>query len=53
MLFIDHCVGNQPDGEMEAVANWLKYDRSSKSNRRDIDSEGNDWYGFDHPEDLK
>ena len=38
--------------DMEAVANWLKYDRSSKSNRRDIDSEGNDWYGFDHPEDL-
>ena len=37
--------------DMEAVANWLKYDRSSKSNRRDIDSEGNDWYGFDHPED--
>ena len=38
--------------DMEAVANWLKYDRSSKSNSRDIDSEGNDWYGFDHPEDL-
>jgi len=45
--------------DMEAVAKWLKYDRShrdyvaSKSNGRDIDSEGNDWYGFDHPEDLK
>jgi hypothetical protein len=44
--------------DMEAVAKWLKYDRShrdyvaTKSNGRDIDSEGNDWYGFDHPEDL-
>lgn len=22
--FIDHCVGNQPDGEMEAVASWYE-----------------------------
>jgi hypothetical protein len=35
--------------DMEAVAKWLKYDRShrdyvaAKSNGRDIDSEGNDW----------
>lgn len=44
--------------DMEDVDKWLKYDKShrdyvaSKSNGRDIDSEGNDWYGFDHPEDL-
>lgn len=24
LLFIDHCVGNQPDGEMEAAANWYE-----------------------------
>lgn len=24
LLFIDHCVGNQPDGEMEAVASWYE-----------------------------
>jgi len=22
--FIDHCVGNQPDGEMEAAASWYE-----------------------------
>jgi 4-hydroxyphenylpyruvate dioxygenase len=24
LLFIDHCVGNQPDGEMEAAASWYE-----------------------------
>jgi len=24
LKFIDHCVGNQPDGEMEAVAQWYE-----------------------------
>lgn len=24
LLFIDHCVGNQPDGEMEAAATWYE-----------------------------
>lgn len=24
MQFIDHCVGNQPDGEMEAAAKWYE-----------------------------
>lgn len=24
MLFIDHCVGNQADGEMEPVASWYE-----------------------------
>ena len=24
LLFIDHCVGNQPDGEMEATATWYE-----------------------------
>lgn len=40
--------------DMEAVAKWLKYDRKNPAdNRRDIDEHGNDWYGFDHPEDLE
>ena len=29
---------------------WLN--ENPKDNRRDIDEHGNDWYGFDHPEDL-
>lgn len=50
----DYVMNNYNDIiDMEAVAKWLKYDRSSRSNRRDIDEHGNDWYGFDHPEDLK
>jgi 4-hydroxyphenylpyruvate dioxygenase len=24
LQFIDHCVGNQPDGEMEAAASWYE-----------------------------
>ena len=24
LLYIDHCVGNQPDGEMEPVASWYE-----------------------------
>jgi 4-hydroxyphenylpyruvate dioxygenase len=24
LLHIDHCVGNQPDGEMEAAASWYE-----------------------------
>lgn len=24
LKFIDHCVGNQPDGEMEPVASWYE-----------------------------
>lgn len=24
LLFMDHCVGNQPDGEMEAAAHWYE-----------------------------
>jgi len=24
LKYIDHCVGNQPDGEMEAVATWYE-----------------------------
>lgn len=24
LKFIDHCVGNQPDGEMEPVAQWYE-----------------------------
>jgi len=40
--------------DMEDLSKWIKYDRKNPAdNRRDIDSEGNDWYGFDHPEDLK
>ena len=39
--------------DMEDLSKWIKYDRKNPAdNRRDIDSEGNDWYGFDHPEDL-
>lgn len=39
--------------DMEAVDKWLKYDRKKpEASRRDIDEHGNDWYGFDHPEDL-
>ena len=40
--------------DMEDLSKWIKYDRKNPAdNRRDIDSEGNDWYGFDHSEDLK
>jgi hypothetical protein len=41
--------------DMEAVDKWLKYDKDyiASNNGRDIDEHGNDWYGFDHPEDLK
>jgi hypothetical protein len=39
--------------DMEDVAKWLKYDKKKpEASRRDIDEQGNDWYGFDHPEDL-
>ena len=39
--------------DMEDVDKWLKYDRKKpEASRRDIDEQGNDWYGFDHPEDL-
>ena len=39
--------------DMEAVDKWLKYDRKKpEASRRDIDEQGRDWYGFDHPEDL-
>ena len=39
---------------MEDLSKWIKYDRKNPAdNRRDIDEHGNDWYGFDHPEDLK
>lgn len=40
--------------DMEDVAKWLKYDKDyiASKNGRDIDEHGNDWYGFDHPEDL-
>ena len=40
--------------DMEDLSKWIKYDRKNPTdNRRDIDEHGNDWYGFDHPEDLK
>jgi len=40
--------------DMEDLSKWIKYDRKNPAdNRRDIDEHGNDWYGFDHPEDLK
>ena len=40
--------------DMEDLSKWIKYDRKKPAdNRRDIDEHGNDWYGFDHPEDLK
>ena len=39
--------------DMEDVDKWLKYDRKKpEASRRDIDEQGRDWYGFDHPEDL-
>ena len=40
--------------DMEDLSKWIKYDRKNPAdNRRDIDEHGNDWYGFDHPEDLR
>lgn len=50
----DYVMDNYDDAvDMEAVAKWLRYDKKKPEVTRDIDAEGNDWYYFDHPEDMK
>lgn len=43
--------------DFEEVNKWLRHDKAAPvadpRNGRDIDEHGNDWYYFDHPEDMK
>lgn len=51
----NHVMDNYGDlVDMEAVKKWIFWEKGGpKKQGRDIDEEGNDWYYFDHPEDMK